>query len=225
MTQLLQATALTATLPGDVGDVRVLDGVTLDVAAGDIVDVVGPSGSGKTTLLRALARLLPEVTGSLTLDGVPAEQIGPTAWRLAVALLPQKPAIVDGTIGDNLLLPWTLKVRHAQLQPSAEKLAAAIGSVCLDVALDRDAARLSVGQGARVALLRVLLTAPRVLLLDEPDAALDATSAAAVGELTSQFAAEGGGVVRVRHHIADGLATRRLHLEGGRLSSIAEVTP
>ncbi len=215
---LLTATDLRAVLPGDAGDVRVLDGVSLSLASGSVTDIVGPSGSGKTTLLRALARLLPGATGSLALDGTPAEQIAPATWRAAVALLPQKPAIVDGSVRDNLLLPWTLKVRHGVAAPSAAQLDAALARVGLEVAVERDAARLSVGQQARVALLRVLLTAPRVLLLDEPDAALDPASAQAVTTMTAEFAQAGGAVVRVRHHGRDELAGARLRLEGGVLA-------
>jgi putative ABC transport system ATP-binding protein len=214
---LLQAHDLVAVLAGDNGDVRVLDCVSLELSAGSITDVVGPSGSGKTTLLRALARLLPGATGLLALDGRPAEKILPQEWRAQVALLPQKPAIVPGDVLGNLVLPWTLKVRHASARPTQSELTAALSRVHLDVALDRDAARLSVGQQARVALLRVLLTAPKVLLLDEPDAALDEASALAVAEMTREFTEAGGAVCRVRHHRSDGLASRRLHLEHGRL--------
>ena len=111
---MLDARDLMVELPSDDGARRVLDGVSLALSAGDIVDVTGPSGSGKTTMLRAIARLLPGVTGSLSLDGIPAEQIAPQRWRSLVALVPQKPAIVDGNLRTNLLLPWTLKVRHAE---------------------------------------------------------------------------------------------------------------
>ena len=221
---LLEARGLTVVLTGDSSDVRVLDAISFGVAEGEIVDVVGPSGSGKTTFLRALARLLPGATGELFLGEIPAENVAPSAWRAAVALLPQKPAIVGGTIADNLLLPWTLKARAGLVRPSTAALVAALERVRLDVALDRDAARLSEGQRARVALLRVVLTAPRVLLLDEPDAALDDVSSDAVTQLTREFAAAGGGVVRVRHHRSDGLASRRLHLESGRITAAEEVS-
>ena len=220
---LLQAHDLIVVLPGDSGDVRVLDGVSFGLEAGTVVDVTGPSGSGKTTLLRALARLLPDASGSLLLDGIPAEQIAATAWRADVALLPQKPAIVAGSVRDNLLLPWSLKVLHGHAAPDEAVLRAALDRVELDAALDRDAARLSVGQQARVALVRTLLTAPRVLLLDEPDAALDELSSAAVGGLTREFAEKGGGVVRVRHHRTDNIAHRRLRLAGGTLVEAGEV--
>jgi putative ABC transport system ATP-binding protein len=221
-TPLLQARDLSAVVEGDAGPFRVLDAVSLDVAAGEIVDITGPSGAGKTTLVLALAWLLPGTTGELALEGVPATKLTPQRWRAAVALLPQKPAIVKGTLKDNLLLPWTLKVRAAEKPPAESQLLAQLAAVGLpELALERDAARLSVGQQARIALSRVLLTAPRALLLDEPDAALDDASADAVACIAREFAAEGGAVVRVRHRSSDGLAARRLRLEAGRLSEVA----
>lgn len=225
MTVLLEARDVTASMPADFGVVRVLDGISLAVSVGELVDVIGPSGSGKTTFLRALSRLLPGARGQLFLDGVPAELIAPGEWRSHVALLPQKPAIAEGDVRANLLLPWTLRVRHGHQRPSEAALLAALGHVGLDdISLDRDAARLSVGQAARVALMRVLLTEPRVLLLDEPDAALDEGSSDAVTALTREFAENGGAVVRVRHHRTDGLASRRLRLEGGHLAADGDVT-
>ena len=228
MSKLLEARALMVVLPGDAGDVRVLDGVSFEVARGEIVDVVGPSGSGKSTFLRALARLLPGATGTLLHDGVPAESIGPQQWRASVALLPQKPVLVTGTVRDNLLLPWRFAARRGTIAPGDTKLAEGLTRLGVDAALDRDAARLSVGQAARVAFLRTMLTAPSVLLLDEPDAALDDIAADEVAALIAEFAsapaapAGGGGagaVVRVRHHRSDGLATRRMRLEHGHLTA------
>ncbi len=217
VTALLEARDLTAILPGDAGDVRVLDGIELGVFAGEIVDVVGPSGSGKSTLLRAIARLLPGATGTLLLDGSPAEHFTPPAWRRAVALLPQKPVVVDGTVRDNLVLSWRFGVRRQQPMPDDASLAEGLARLGVDAALDRDGSRLSVGQVARIAFLRTLLGKPRVLLLDEPDAALDDASADAVAAMTAQFANAAGAVVRVRHHRPDGIASRRLRLANGSL--------
>lgn len=214
----LEARSLTVSRHGDHGPLRVLDGIDLTVPAGTLTDVVGPSGAGKTTLMLALARLLPGVEGALLLDGQPAAAIDPRAWRVRVAYLPQRSALLPGTVGFNLTLPWRLKVRAGAGPPSDEALRAALDRVHLtDVALDRDVARLSEGQSARIALLRTVLTRPRVLLLDEPDAALDEESAEQVGLLTREFVDSGAAVVRVRHHRADGLADRRLRLSGGTL--------
>jgi putative ABC transport system ATP-binding protein len=219
---VLAAHSLTVGRRADAGLLRVLDGVDLTVAGGELIDVVGPSGSGKTTLLLSLARLLPGVEGTLELDGEPAASIDARDWRVRVAYLPQRSSLLPGSVADNLTLPWRLKVRAGVAAPTAEALRAALDRVRLaDVALDRDVERLSEGQAARVALLRTVLTAPRVLLLDEPDAALDSESAGEVGRLTREFADAGGAVVRVRHHVADGLANRRLHLADGHLSEVA----
>jgi putative ABC transport system ATP-binding protein len=216
---LLESRDLTVDLRGDEGIVRVLDGVSVSLARGEIVDIAGGSGSGKSTLLRGLARLLPDATGYLALDGIPATECPAREWRLTVALLPQKPAIADGSVRQNLLLPWTLKVRSHDARPDEADIRARLDGLGLtDVALDRDARRLSVGQQARVALLRMMLAAPRVLLLDEPDAALDSASSESVAGALRTFAADGGAVLRVRHRETDGLAGRRLRLKDGRLA-------
>ena len=200
---------------------QILDGTSFDLRAGEVLALCGPSGSGKTTLLRALARLLPAANGGLSLGGRSAADLPPAEWRTQVALLPQKPAIVCGTIRDNLLVPWRFKVRVHDTPPDDATLSKSLAEVGLsELSLDRDSARLSVGQEARVALLRVLLTRPAVLLLDEPDAALDEASSEAVRSTVARFAAEGGAVVRVRHRGDDGLASRRLLLSGGRLSEV-----
>lgn len=207
-----------------------LDGASLDVAEGEVVDVVGPSGSGKSTLLRALARLLPVASGDLLLDGLPATEFRPQEWRTHVTLLPQKPIVADGSVRENLELPWRLKVRAPEGRPTEDDMRAALDSLGLeDISLDREAVRLSVGQQARLAFARVLLTAPRVLLLDEADAALDDASTARLSEAVELFSAGRGladrspipaGVVRVRHRTDDGLARRRLRLTDGRLEEV-----
>lgn len=214
----LEARGLTVELPGDDAVVRVLDDVTITVAPSEIVDVAGTSGAGKSTLLRALTRLLPVSHGELFLDGRPADDIPPPEWRSAVALLPQKPAMVAGDVRSNLLLPWTLKVRAHHSAPAEGALRNGLDALELDaISLDRDVSRLSVGQQARIALLRVMLTEPAVLLLDEPDAALDTASALAVMSGVRSFVDKGGSVIRVRHRETDGLASRRLNLSRGRL--------
>ncbi len=218
---LLTARGLSATRAGDDGPASVFAGIDLDIESGTLTDVVGPSGSGKTTLLLALARLLPGTQGELTLDGAPAASVDAREWRTRVAYLPQRPSLTPGTVAGNLLAPWRLKARSGRTAPSAEALRAALDGVGLaDVALDRDVARLSVGQAARIAVLRALLTRPALLLLDEPDASLDDESAAQVAHMTDAFVAGGGAVVRVRHARFDENADRRFTLRGGRLEAV-----
>jgi putative ABC transport system ATP-binding protein len=221
-TPALEARGLTVDRRADAGPLRVLDAVELSADPGTLTDVVGPSGAGKTTLLLALARLLPGVRGEILLAGEPASAIDPRTWRLRVAYLPQRSALLPGTVVHNLTLPWRLKVRAGSEAPSSEALRRALDRVHLsDVALDREVSRLSEGQAARVALLRTVLTRPGVLLLDEPDASLDEESAEQVGLLTREFVDEGGAVVRVRHLRSDGHADRRLRLRDGKLTEEA----
>lgn len=219
---VLEARSLALERHGDTGPVRVLDGVDLALRAGTLTDVVGESGAGKTTLLLALARLLPDVRGELLLDGAPAATIEPRAWRTQVTYLPQRSSLVGASVRDDLLLPWRLAARAGMPAPSDAELRAALDSVRLqDVGLDRGVARLSEGQAARIALLRAVLTRPRVLLLDEPDASLDDESASQVTLVTRRFVDEGGAVVRVRHLRGDALADRRYRLAAGRLTEEA----
>jgi putative ABC transport system ATP-binding protein len=218
---LLSAEELTYTAHPDTGPLIVLDAISLDLAAGEIVDVRGASGAGKTTLLRALAWLLPHASGMLSLSGRLATEMEPTQWRRHVTLLPQVTSLFAGSVRDNLLIPWNLKVRAHDSVPSDSALARSMAEVGLaEVALDRDASQLSVGQAARVALLRVVLTGPEVLLLDEPDANLDDDSAAQVAALIERFASAGGAVLRVRHQRDDDSATRTLQLQDGRLTEV-----
>jgi len=222
---LLEARGLRVLRPGDEGAVTVLDAVDLSLPAGTLAEVTGPSGAGKTTLLLALGRLLPGAEGALLLAGRPADEYEPQTWRTLVALLPQRPALVPGTIAENLRLPWSLKAREGDQPPADDALREALDGVALgDVALDRDVSRLSVGQASRIALLRVTLTRPRVLLLDEPDASLDDASAAEVARITAAFVGSGGSIVRVSHVRTDAAASVRYRLADGQLTLVGPST-
>ena len=218
---MLHAKDISYTFAG--ADSAVLDAISMDASKGEVVEIVGPSGAGKTTLLRALAMLLPEASGELRLRDTAAKDISPQEWRSAVVLLPQRPTMFPGTVQENLLTPWSFKVKDDDAEPSQEALRQALDDVGLsEIELDRSAKRLSVGQAARVALLRVLLTNPQVMLLDEPDASLDDDTAHLVSVATGAFVEGGGAVVRVGHLRDDKLASRRLRLWAGRLEEVTD---
>ena len=163
---------------------QVLRGVSADIPAGSTA-IVGPSGSGKSTLLRLLNRLAEPDSGTISYRGEPLASYDPLALRREVALVPQLPALLDGTLGENLGFAATLAGREVE----AER--------CLPLAgLDpgfagRDVTRLSVGEQQRGMLARALAQEPRVLLLDEPTAALDEAARDAVEET----------LARLRHEI------------------------
>lgn len=138
--------------------------------------VAGPSGSGKSTLLRLLNRLAEPDSGRVLLRGQDVRESDPRELRQRVCLVPQLPALVEGTVADNL----AFAARFAGREADPGKLLPLAG---LDAAYgDRDATRLSVGEQQRVMLARALALEPEVLLLDEPTSALDESARDAVEE-------------------------------------------
>lgn len=138
-----------------------------------ITCIVGESGSGKTTLLRLLNRLTSYDSGTIFYHKQPLSDIDPTELRREVVMLPQAPAIFDGSIKDNLLIG--LRFSEKPLVPD-HQLYDVLNLVKLHKDLDQDAEKLSGGEKQRVALGRVILMKPEVLLLDEPSSALDETT-------------------------------------------------
>jgi putative ABC transport system ATP-binding protein len=191
----------------------VLDGITAGVGEGATC-IAGPSGAGKSTLLRLLNRLADPDRGRVLYRGRDVRELDVLGLRRDVCLVPQLPALIDGTVADNVALGPKLAGRHADV-PRALELAGLAPSFAI-----RDAARLSVGEQQRVMVARALALEPAVLLLDEPTASLDAASRDAV-EATLLDLRERPGLsyVMVTHDPAQAerLADRVLRLEHGHV--------
>lgn len=190
-----------------------LDSVSAEIGAGATA-VVGPSGSGKSTLLRLLNRLADPDSGTIAYRGRALADYDPLALRREVALVPQLPALLEGTVGSNLR--YAARLAGTWAEPRR----------CLGLAglsedfEERDVTRLSVGEQQRAMLARALAQEPRVLLLDEPTSALDRAATAAVEATLLRLRAELDlSLVLVSHDPAQArrLAGRALRLEGGRL--------
>ncbi|HEU4347041.1 MAG TPA: ABC transporter ATP-binding protein [Actinoplanes sp.] len=196
-------------------------GFTLDVALtadpGEVVALLGPNGAGKTTALRALAGLIPLTGGHLTLDGHRLDRIGPEHRQIGVVfqdylLFPHMSALDNVAFG-----PRCRGVPKPQARHTAAEWLRRTGLAGHERKKPR---HLSGGQAQRVALARALATDPKLLLLDEPLAALDAgTRADTRAHLRVHLAGHPGATVLVTHDPLDAmmLADRLVIIEHGRI--------
>jgi putative ABC transport system ATP-binding protein len=161
--------------------------------AGQQVAVTGASGSGKSVLLRALALLDAPDSGEVLWQGKPISGDLIPGFRTCVSYVSQRPGLIEGTVEDNLRLPFTLKAlkgRGFDRQIAVALLAEAGKPPSF---LGKAASDLSGGEAQVLALVRVLQLAPQVMLLDEPTSALDPESATAVEKLVAHWFAQGAG--------------------------------
>ena len=155
----------------------------LSVRPGERWAITGPSGSGKTVLLRTLAGLTPPQGGEIRFDGEPMNAWWRPAYRARVVYVAQRPALPEGTVQAALAAPFRFRVHHGR-EYSRDAASRCLAAVGIGAAfLDQDSDRLSGGEAQVVNLLRAILIAPDILLLDEPTASLDPARTTAVEAL------------------------------------------
>ncbi len=210
---LLRAEGVTA---GYVSDLPIVHSVTLGVSPGEILVILGPNGAGKSTLVKSLAGVVPKFGGRVLLDG--ADITATPAHRLAAAgvgFVPQNANVFTTlTVDENLrvggyLVRHELKRRLDEAYTRFPDLAARRGNA---------GHALSGGQRQMLAMARALMTAPRLLLLDEPSAGLSPMMVSEVFGHVRQIADSGIAVLMVEQNVKAGLriADRGLILVTGR---------
>jgi putative ABC transport system ATP-binding protein len=179
---MTEALLSTIDLAVSAGGARLLEGITLELHAGEMLALTGPSGCGKTSLLRAIAGLDDPDAGEVRFRNQPPEEIGWPAFRRRVVFVHQRPVMLSATVEENLRRP--LRHRHVAREFDRDRAVALLVDFELSEAHLAQAARtLSVGQQQRVSVVRALLIEPEVLLLDEPTSALDEEARSAVEDL------------------------------------------
>ncbi len=203
------------------GVVRVLGGVSLQIAAGDFVAIVGRSGSGKSTLLHVLGGLDTGFTGEVTVAGTKLAALSDVARSRfrneSVGFVFQSFHLVQGLSAlENVLLPAAFAATEGGGEAQAHE---ALRRVGLGEKAARLPGQLSGGERQRVAIARALFNRPKVLLCDEPTGNLDAQTADEVIALFQTLNAEGLTIVAVTHEDRLRQAARRvLTLSDGRVA-------
>jgi D-xylose transport system ATP-binding protein len=203
------------------GKVQALTDIHLDIHPGEVVAIVGDNGAGKSTLVKILAGVHPADSGEIEFDGMPATIPDPTASRaLGIATVFQDLALCDNLdVVANLFLGRELvgaALEEEEMEKGAwqilRRLSARIPSVRVAIAA------LSGGQRQTVAIARSLIGDPRVVILDEPTAALGVAQVAEVLNLIERLRERGHAVVLISHNMADvqAVADRIVVLRLGR---------
>ncbi len=206
------------------GERRVLDGVSLRVERGKSLAVVGKTGAGKTTLLSALARQVDVPPGAVCFDGLDVRDWPLRDLRRQLGLVPQEPFLFSATLGQNIAFGRP-EAAPAEIESAAEMARLAVDLRALPEGLETEVGErgvtLSGGQRSRTALARAILVQPKVLLLDDPFANVDADTARALWEeleAAPRDAGERPTRVLVTHRLALAMACDEIAvLEDGKL--------
>ena len=203
------------------GSVRALRGVSLDVAAGEVVLIIGPSGSGKSTLLRCVNRLEQLDSGSILIEGQSV-----TDPKADIRLIREKVGMVFQSFNlfphlsvlDNITLApmEVLKMPKEEAHAKARELLAKVG---LSDKVGAWPEQLSGGQQQRVAIARALAMSPKVMLFDEPTSALDPEMIKEVLDVMTDLANEGMTMLVVSHEMgfARAAADRIIFMDAGQI--------
>jgi D-xylose transport system ATP-binding protein len=195
------------------GAVQALTAVDFEVSAGEVVALVGDNGAGKSTLIKTIAGILPIDEGQVLFDGRPVALTGPqSSSSLGIATVYQDLALCDnldvvgnlflgrelGTSGARKLVGWLDETAmEQQATELLQRLSVSIPSVRTQVA------SLSGGQRQSIAVARAMMGSPKVVLLDEPTAALGVAQTKQVLDLIRRLREQGLGVVVISHNMVD----------------------
>ncbi|MDX2203770.1 MAG: ABC transporter transmembrane domain-containing protein [Hyphomicrobiaceae bacterium] len=199
---------------------RSLNGISLDVRAGETVAVVGPSGAGKSTLFNLILRFYDAQAGRVLIDGVPVREAALAELRARIALVPQEIALFDDTVAENIRYGRP-EASEADVRRAAEAAQAAAFIEALPegyaTRLGERGLTLSGGQRQRLAIARAILRNAPILLLDEATSALDAESEVAVQHALDKVMANRTTLV-IAHRLATvQKADRIIVMDAGRI--------
>ena len=183
----------------------VLRGVSFSIARGTRTALVGPSGAGKSTILALVERFYDVTAGAVLVDGMDVRQWARAELRAGLGYVEQDSPVLAGTLRENLALAAPGAAEPAQLAAlAAVNLTALVqrSPFGLDAQVGQDGVLLSGGERQRLAIARTLLSEPRLMLLDEPTASLDARNEGALRDAVAAAAANGRTLLVVAHRLS-----------------------
>ena len=214
------------------GDLRVLDGMSFDVARGEVLAIIGPSGSGKSTMLRCLNFLEEHDAGEIFIEGEPLgyrvlddgsrvreSEAEIARMRSNVGMVFQSFNLFPHrNVRENITMA-PVSVKHVDKAEANDRAEALLEKVGLAEKIDEYPSRLSGGQQQRVAIARALAMEPKVILFDEVTSALDPELVAEVLTVMQQLAEEGMTMVIVTHEMqfAHDVSDRLMFIDGGKI--------
>lgn len=205
--------------------IKILKDINLRFGSGKIHILIGPSGAGKTTLLRLLNRMDEPSSGKIEYDGKDIKDIPVLELRRRIGMVFQIPVIFDGTVKNNLSVPYSLRTNSNHVNEEDLINALELAGLQNDF-LERKASELSVGEKQRLTVARALINKPDVLLLDEPTSALDHFTGIKLLESIKELnEALGLTIIMVTHQLeyARILGGRVINLVNGIIVRVEEV--
>jgi ATP-binding cassette subfamily B protein len=201
------------------GSTEVIDGIDLELRRGDLVGVVGPSGAGKSTLVELLLRLRRPTGGRLLAGDTPWDHVDPHHCAERVAFVPQHPALITGTVAQNVSFFRDISEEQIRRALDQAHLAAEIDALPegIHTPLGADDRALSGGQRQRLTIARALAGDPEILVLDEPTSALDAVSEEAIRRTLDELRHDRVVVVVAHRYSTLSSCSRILVLRDGRI--------
>ncbi len=198
------------------GAATVLDGIDLEVGAGNVVAIRGENGSGKSTLLRIAATLTSPTSGRLTVNGIDALKNSAGARRHTGSVMHSPMLYSDLTVRENL----ALFAKLCLLESPNRRVGHAASRLQLEERMDDRVRRLSHGYRKRVSIARAILHAPPLLILDEPETGLDEASLLVLSEIIEEWRSNGRVVLIATHssEFVTGVADIAFTMASGKMA-------
>ena len=214
------------------GATQALDRVSLHVEAGEVLALLGENGAGKSTLIKILAGIYSPDEGQVLLDGKTMRFAGPAASLAAgIVVIPQELRVVPAlSVAENVLLGQLPVRRHAGILPAIDRAvmrrraAALLADIGVDLDVDAPVGALAFAERQLVVIARALGHRARVLVLDEPTAALEASEVQRLFDVVRRLRDQAVAVIYISHRLAEiaELADRCIVLRDGRIAAHIE---